>query len=207
MRRAFLPLRSRMLEVTVALGVFLACSLVTVVLAVGAPYLELPVWLWVLSFVAIVVNLLVGGFFISWLKRAYWNASSVDQGSDRFDHSWAVTSWFVPVLNLYRPLQMVHDVWRAARLGNEALPAVWWVSFQAWGWVSFSFWWLGHDWYVGLLGLVLGIVAAIFAIVIVVEATRGLQRRNAELEADEQEPTGRFDRSAFGQLAALRAGS
>ncbi len=31
----------------------------------------------------------------------------------RYGHGWAIGGWFVPILNFWRPMQVVNDVWRA----------------------------------------------------------------------------------------------
>ena len=52
-------------------------------------------------------------FFIRWLRLAYRNADVVAPGVRRYGHGWAIGAWFVPFLNLWRPKQIVNDVWRA----------------------------------------------------------------------------------------------
>jgi hypothetical protein len=75
-------------------------------------------------------------FFIRWLRLAYRNADVVAPGLRRYGHGWAIGAWFVPVLNLWRPKQIVNDAWRAgdssgtpytARL--PALLNVWWAGW------------------------------------------------------------------------------
>ena len=41
--------------------------------------------------------------FIMWLYRAYQNVDATDPGRRRYGHGWAIGSWFVPILNLWRP--------------------------------------------------------------------------------------------------------
>jgi hypothetical protein len=52
-------------------------------------------------------------FFIRWLRLAYRNTDVVAPGLRRYGHGWAIGAWFVPFLNLWRPKQIVNDVWRA----------------------------------------------------------------------------------------------
>jgi len=52
---------------------------------------------------------------------------------------WAVGAWFVPILNLWRPLEIARDIWRGsdpdrpeASRGTERIPgllACWWGFF------------------------------------------------------------------------------
>jgi hypothetical protein len=69
--------------------------------------------------------------FIRWLHGAYQNVDAVDPKERRWGHGWAIGGWFVPILNLWRPKQIVNDVWRAGSQ-NEldgqpgALLGFWW---------------------------------------------------------------------------------
>jgi hypothetical protein len=79
--------------------------------------------------------------FIRWLRQAYRNVDVVAPGRRRYGHGWAIGSWFVPILNLWRPKQIVNDVWRAgARDDADAEPgallAVWWLGFIVSNWVG-----------------------------------------------------------------------
>jgi hypothetical protein len=71
-------------------------------------------------------------FFIRWLHRAYVNAGPLG-GYRRYDTGWAIGAWFVPFLNLVRPLRIVNDVWRASTRGADPHPIViwWWITFLA----------------------------------------------------------------------------
>jgi hypothetical protein len=79
--------------------------------------------------------------FIRWLRAAYRNADVVAPGTRRYGHGWAIGSWFVPILNLWRPKQIVNDVWRAG--GSDAsgsepggLLVAWWTAFVLSGWAA-----------------------------------------------------------------------
>lgn len=65
----------------------------------------------------------------------------------RYSTGTAIWSWFVPILNLWRPKQVINDVWRASdpeappdqgdtwqREEPPILYAVWWI-----GWVVLNF--------------------------------------------------------------------
>ena len=51
--------------------------------------------------------------WIVWFRRAYRNLPRLAGAELRFRPGWAIVSWFVPILNLFRPKQMANDVWRA----------------------------------------------------------------------------------------------
>jgi hypothetical protein len=72
--------------------------------------------------------------FIRWLAAAYRNSDIVSPGTRRYGHGWAIGAWFVPFLNLWRPKQIVNDVWRAGGRDVEAaepgaLLVRWWSAF------------------------------------------------------------------------------
>jgi Domain of unknown function (DUF4328) len=59
--------------------------------------------------------------FIRWMYGAYRNIDVVAPAERRYGHGWAIGSWFVPIMNLFRPKQMVNDIWRAG--GRDAADA------------------------------------------------------------------------------------
>src|SRR5919108_281392 len=69
--------------------------------------------------------------FIRWLHRAYKNIDVVARDQRRYGHGWAIGSWFVPILNLWRPKQVVNDVWRAGARAPAPVPPM-----TALGWPS-----------------------------------------------------------------------
>jgi Domain of unknown function (DUF4328) len=52
-------------------------------------------------------------FFIAWLHRAYSNLHALGAQYPRYSLGTTIWSWFVPILNLWRPKQVINDVWRA----------------------------------------------------------------------------------------------
>ena len=83
-----------------------------------------------------VLLIAAGVFFIRWLRLAYRNADVVAPGVRRYKHGWAIGAWFVPFLNIWRPKQIVNDVWRAGDPSSAPyagpLPAwlnLWWAAW------------------------------------------------------------------------------
>ena len=79
--------------------------------------------------------------FLVWLHRATSNARRLAGDSFAFSPGWAVGYWFIPIINLYRPYQVVRDVYRTSRdhanpqAGDGAPIVGWW-----WGlWIASSF--------------------------------------------------------------------
>lgn len=73
---------------------------------------------------------LTGVLFIIWLYRAH-RSDAMDPGYLRHGSGWAIGGWFVPVLLLWRPYQMVQDVHRGAHRDHTDSGWVifWWVAF------------------------------------------------------------------------------
>jgi hypothetical protein len=70
--------------------------------------------------------LLTGVAFIVWFHRAYRNLAGLGARSLRFTSGWAIGAWFVPVLNLVRPKQLMDDIWRATDPVLVGQPGVAW---------------------------------------------------------------------------------
>lgn len=58
--------------------------------------------------------------FIRWLRRAYGNLHALGQRTLRRGPGWTIGAWFVPILNLFWPYQLVGDTWRGS---NPLAPA------------------------------------------------------------------------------------
>ena len=69
--------------------------------------------------------------FLVWFKRTYRNAAAF-VGSLPYSANWAVGSWFVPFLNLVRPVRIFRSIWQASD------PAVVHASPGAWRTASLS---------------------------------------------------------------------
>ncbi len=75
--------------------------------------------------------------FIRWLHLAYRNVDSISPSYRRFDTGWAIGSWFVPFLNLVRPMQIVTDVWHSGKPIGMRPPA--WIAL---GWLGLWGMWI-----------------------------------------------------------------
>ncbi len=72
-----------------------------------------------------------------WLYRAYRNAQLVGSRATRFTAGWAVGWWFVPIVNLFRPYEILRELWDRSYAGNGAVGAQ-----AAPGRDVVSWWWL-----------------------------------------------------------------
>ena len=74
------------------------------------------------------------------MYAAYRNVSVVAPAERRYANGWAIGSWFVPIMNLFRPKQMINDIWRAGgRDVGDAQPGWlllgWWLLFLLSSWI------------------------------------------------------------------------
>lgn len=75
--------------------------------------------------------LLCGITFLFWFRRAYGNAHALGL-QNGYRLGWAVGGWFVPLLNLVRPVEIAGEMWRhagPARVGSSAIVGSWWAAF------------------------------------------------------------------------------
>jgi eukaryotic-like serine/threonine-protein kinase len=82
--------------------------------------------------------------FLAWYGRAYRNLGRLGARGLRWGNGWAIAYWFIPIANLFRPKQVVNDIWRASDPGvpqgagwGGRVPAVihWWWAL----WLISSF--------------------------------------------------------------------
>lgn len=95
----------------------------------------------ILQFVLLIVS---GVIFIMWFRRAYYNLGK--RVSTEHTDGWAAGSWFVPILSLFRPFQMMKELWlKTTKLINAKSPdkvekneigllGIWWAL-----WIITSF--------------------------------------------------------------------
>jgi hypothetical protein len=81
--------------------------------------------------VAGALALLTGMLFLGWLWRAHRQAGA----ARRYRTGWVVVGWLFPVVNLWLPPRLIHDVWvgsaphrRADRHRAGVIVAAWWIS-------------------------------------------------------------------------------
>jgi hypothetical protein len=77
--------------------------------------------------------------FVVWLYRAYANLPHLGIDNLRFSRVWALTSWVIPVVNLWRPKQIINDIWRASDPSRSPHDAALWRGKAVPG--IFLLWW------------------------------------------------------------------
>ena len=89
----------------------------------------------------------VAAVFVPWLHQARANVRALGARRLRFGREWTYLAFAIPVLNAYRPYQVVSEVWRGSdpasidplgwqRLPTSRLVLAWWVGLV--GWVAFA---------------------------------------------------------------------
>jgi len=58
--------------------------------------------------------LVTAGLWLGWFRRAYLNLPALGARRLRYRPWWAVWSWLLPVFSLFRPKQLLNDIWRAS---------------------------------------------------------------------------------------------
>lgn len=53
-------------------------------------------------------------FFLLWTYRSYRNLSALSGRDLRFSPGWAVGWYFVPIMNLFRPYQVMKEIWEGS---------------------------------------------------------------------------------------------
>jgi len=56
--------------------------------------------------------------FLVWFRRAWRNLKSLGGRDLKYSTAWAVGGFFVPILNLYRPIQVMREVWHGSDPSN-----------------------------------------------------------------------------------------
>lgn len=82
--------------------------------------------------IELIAYLGAGVVFLSWLWRARVNAERIGTVPQRLSRGWTTGGWFCPVVNLWFPLVVVEDIWRASGTGRRGpLVRVWWYAWVA----------------------------------------------------------------------------
>jgi Domain of unknown function (DUF4328) len=122
-----------------------------------------------------------------WCHRVYRNLSSLGAQSLSFSPGWAAGAWFVPVLSIWRPYEVLREVWQNSRPKGESwtLLKVYWAAWLIGNWlgtvtttITRSTSDIASD-AVNLFINLVDLVAAVVAILVVLRVTRGQLTRIA----------------------------
>ncbi len=137
------------------------------------------------GFLELGVNVLTIIFFLLWLHRAYKNLPILGVEQLKFTPGWAVAWWFIPIMNFFRPYQIIKEAWKASdpnvdltnRLAWQTAPG---SSLIAWWWAIFLL-----DRIIGVIFILLGVafldsILEIIAAILTVLIIRGIDVRQEE---------------------------
>ena len=87
------------------------------------------------NFIMLVLSMI---FFILWFRIAYYNLHSLSWKNARHTEGGAAGSWFIPILSLFWPYQIMEDIWKGTqnaireRFGEPQSVAIigwWWAIY------------------------------------------------------------------------------
>jgi hypothetical protein len=145
----YLPLRRPARRVRLALGMSILLALASAAANLGDTQAarELAgggtgdLYLWI-GAVQAAWFLVTAGLWLAWFRRAYLNLPALGARRLRFRPWWAVGAWLVPVFSLFRPKQVLNDIWRASDPGLPPEQGDTWrrrpvAELLGWWWLSF----------------------------------------------------------------------
>ncbi|WP_441245773.1 DUF4328 domain-containing protein [Kitasatospora sp. McL0602] len=121
--------------------------------------------------------------FVCWFRRCRRNAEHFAPGTHRHSAGFAVGGWFIPVVWLWLPRRVALDIWRAGSpVGGVWLINLWWAAWLAknlGGAIATRF--EAHPNGYASYDVVVGVVAAVLAILVVRQITAG---QDAKVRSD-----------------------
>lgn len=69
----------------------------------------------IIAILYLIAFIISGITFILWFRRAYFNLHLLNNRLS-YKEGWAAGSWFVPFLNLFRPYQIMQELYHETRL-------------------------------------------------------------------------------------------
>jgi hypothetical protein len=87
--------------------------------------------------------LVTAGYWLAWFRRAYRNLPALGARRLRYRPWWAVGAWLLPVFSLFRPKQVLNDIWRASDPDLPPEQAATWrkrpvAELLGWWWLAFA---------------------------------------------------------------------
>jgi hypothetical protein len=79
----------------------------------------------IIGFTQFALYLASGIVFLIWIHKAHKNLLSLNVSNLRFTPGWAVGWFFVPVMSLFRPYQVVSEIWKASYPKADANTTYW----------------------------------------------------------------------------------
>ena len=104
----------------------------------------------IVAVVDIAIAITAAILFIRWFRRAYYNLHMAAPGEANYEEGWAAGAWFVPILNLFRPYQIMREIWEGTQ---RAIPhripdytpsttvGIWWTFYLIRGLCGYILFW------------------------------------------------------------------
>jgi hypothetical protein len=132
--------------------------------------------------------------FLIWIHHAYANLESLEVRYLRFTPGWAVGWFFIPIMSLFRPYQVVAETWRMSTEQNSAaLVGWWWFLFLLHNWAGWLSYRVSNE-AVTMTSYAVEVVGLIVTVVMVSRITSGQHRLH------ESKPPGPQVRTTSGTL-------
>jgi Domain of unknown function (DUF4328) len=156
-KHLFRPLESRARLVTVFFWCYVATSAVAILAGAMAPMIGVDLYsenalpaedtplgsavilLFAIALVLYLIFLIICiVVFLMWLYRARSNLPALGVANVRWSPGWSIAWWFIPIMSLFRPYQVVKETWQASDPADlpgwrrEPPPAIfgwWWALF------------------------------------------------------------------------------
>ncbi len=81
-----------------------------------------------IGFAQLALYIAAGIAFLMWIYRAHRNLPSLQAANLRFTPGWAVGWFFIPIMNLFRPYQVVSEIWKASNPKVDTTDGTSWKS-------------------------------------------------------------------------------
>jgi hypothetical protein len=85
------------------------------------------------------IAMVTGVFFLIWIYRAHKNLRALGATDLKYSPGWAIGGFFIPVLNVVRPYQVVTEIWKASGPGARRSGGASWIYESPP--VFISLWW------------------------------------------------------------------
>jgi hypothetical protein len=84
----------------------------------------------IVGLVQFILAIITAITFLMWIYRSTWNLRALSGSSMTFTPGWSVGWHFIPIANLWKPYQVMKEIWHASHNGNKtghALVGWWWA--------------------------------------------------------------------------------
>ena len=81
-------------------------------------------FLWLFAFLSLIFTAV---FFLMWIHRSHRNLRALGAVNIKYSPKSAVLWWFVPVMNLFKPKQVVEEIWKWSVGADTSLVNFWWL--------------------------------------------------------------------------------